>query len=217
MPRLGAVLFDLDGLLADTEGLHERSWRAVLGAHDIEVTDEEYRAHWIRAGRTIDDLLRDRGLPHDPERLRQEKFAWYLARTDELRAMPGAVELVRGLRGRTPVAIASSSWRNVADAALAKLGVAGCFDVVATFETVPRPKPAPDVFLHAARELGVEPSRCVVLEDAEKGVVAAHAAGMKCVAVPNEHTRDNDFSKATVLVESLVGVTPETLEALVGA
>ena len=77
-----------------------------------------------------------------------------------------------------------------------------------------RLKPHPDVFLHVAEQLGVPPAACVVLEDAEKGVVAAHAAGMKVIAVPTIHTRDNDFSKATLVVPSLEHVSLAMLDAL---
>jgi beta-phosphoglucomutase-like phosphatase (HAD superfamily) len=75
-------------------------------------------------------------------------------------------------------------------------------------------KPAPDIFLKAAVDLGVEPSQCLVLEDAEKGVVAAYRAGMRCIAVPNDYTRHHDFSKATRICRSLAEVTPQLLQSL---
>ena len=85
---------------------------------------------------------------------------------------------------------------------------------MATNESVARVKPHPDLFLYVAERLGVTAAECVVLEDAEKGVLAAHAAGMKVIAVPNPHTRDNDFSKATRVVSSLAEVTLPLLDSL---
>jgi beta-phosphoglucomutase-like phosphatase (HAD superfamily) len=99
--------------------------------------------------------------------------------------------------------------------ALAQLGMSGRFDVTVTFEMVENAKPHPEPFIRAAALLGIEPAACVALEDAEKGVVSAAAAGMAVIAVPNEHTRDNDFSRASLILPSLCDVTFETLERLV--
>jgi beta-phosphoglucomutase-like phosphatase (HAD superfamily) len=89
---------------------------------------------------------------------------------------------------------------------------ANYFDTIVSGLDVARVKPAPDIFLEAANRLGVDPGECAVLEDAEKGVLAAHAAGMRCVAVPNEYTRDHDFSKATHVCSSLNEVTVKLLQ-----
>jgi beta-phosphoglucomutase-like phosphatase (HAD superfamily) len=86
--------------------------------------------------------------------------------------------------------------------------------VIVTGLDVPNVKPAPDIFLAAAQQLGATPSQCVVLEDAEKGVIAANLAGMRCIAIPNNHTRHHDFSKATRVCSSLKNVTLELLETL---
>lgn len=213
--RLAAVIFDFDGLLADSEGLHERAWLSILSARGIDVTESEYRRHFIRTGRSIADLLEERGLAIDLDALRAEKLAFHLGRIRaELRAMPGALDLLRSLEGRTRLALATSGARSHLEPGLAHLGMQRFFECVATRECVPRPKPHPDLFLHVACELGVEPSRCVVLEDAEKGVVAALAAGMSVVAVPTSETADNDFSRATLVVRSLAEVTFDALDGL---
>lgn len=94
------------------------------------------------------------------------------------------------------------------------MGIGGRFGCVVTGDQVARPKPFPDVFLEAARRLGVEARECVVLEDAEKGVIAAKAAGMKCVAVPSGHTAGNDFSGSDLVVESLSVLTLGMLDAM---
>jgi beta-phosphoglucomutase-like phosphatase (HAD superfamily) len=91
------------------------------------------------------------------------------------------------------------------------IGIVSYFDTIVSGLDVARVKPAPDIFLEAAHRLGVDPAECAVLEDAEKGL-AAHAAGMRCVAVPNEYTRDHDFSKATHVCSSLNEVTVKLLQ-----
>ena len=92
------------------------------------------------------------------------------------------------------------------------LEIAHYFQVIVSGLDVDQVKPAPDIFLKAAHDLGVEPSECLVLEDAEKGVIAAHRAGMRCIAVPNLYTRQHDFSKATKICSSLKEITPELLQ-----
>jgi HAD superfamily hydrolase (TIGR01509 family) len=199
---LQAVIFDLDGLLADTEGLHCKAYVAALAEVGVILTDSEYAEHWIRRGLGITDLCSQRGLAHDPFAIRARKAVLYeqLVRS-ELQPMPGAHALVATLRPHFALAVGTSSFRDAAELVLSRLGLD--FEVVATVTELHRPKPSPDIFLEAARRLGVEPRQCVVVEDAEKGLIAAQAAGMPCVAVPNAHTRDHDFSKAALVVDSL--------------
>lgn len=213
---LQAVIFDLDGLLVDTEGLRYRSWRDTLAEIGMPLGLDEYRDLWIRAGGGIESYLRARGVRRDPEVLRGRKLIYYSTLLEaELQPMPCALELIDALRSHVRLALATSAFRVDVDPVLRKIGAASVFDVIATRESVPRAKPYPDVFLHTVQHLGAEPARCVVLEDAEKGVLAARDAGMPVVAVPTAHTRTNDFSSATLVVNSLCDLTLERLERLV--
>jgi HAD superfamily hydrolase (TIGR01509 family) len=212
---IAAVIFDLDGLLADTEALHCRAWRQALAGEGIAVTDEEYAEHWIRNGQGIAEYVERRQLPVDLGALRRRKAEIYHRLVDSsVRAMPGARALVRALAGRKRLALATSSYLESATPVLARIDLGHCFEVIATYESAPRRKPYPDVFLHVAERLGVMPSQCVALDDAEKGIVAAHAAGMKAIAVPTPDTRGNDFSKAALVVPSLDAVTLELIDSL---
>ena len=209
------VIFDLDGLLADTERLHCRAYQDALLRHGAVLTDSEYADHWVRAGRGIGDWVSIRGLTLDPLALRADKSERYLQLlTVSLRPMDGALPLLQNLHGKKTLALASSSYRDAVDAVLYGLDIAHYFKAIVSGLDVARVKPAPDVFLAAARAVGVSPSECVVLEDAEKGVVAAHEAGMACIAVPNEHTRSHDFSKAARICASLNEITVELIEKL---
>lgn len=213
-----AAIFDLDGLLADTECLHCRAYQLALSEHGIELQDGDYAEHWVRFGNGIADWLTLRGLTLDPHALRLRKAGHYLdLLASSLRPMEGALELLEFLHGKARIALASSSYRDAVEGVIAGLGIARFFEVIVTGLDVARVKPAPDIFLKAARDLGIPPSQCLVFEDAEKGVIAAHRAGMRCIAVPNEYTRHHDFSLASRVCASLTEVTPEVLKSIEAA
>lgn len=212
---VSTVIFDLDGLLTDTERLHCQAWRQTLAGIGVEVSEEDFADHWIRAGLGIEEFVRLRRLGHDVEVLRRSKFGVFVTLVDtSLRLMPGALALLDTLHGKKRLALATSSFRENAELVLRRLDLVRYFEAIATSESAARGKPHPDLFLHVAGRLGVPASECVVLEDAEKGVLAAHAAGMKVIAVPTAHTRGNDFSKATRVVSSLAEVTLRLLDSL---
>ncbi len=128
--------------------------------------------------------------------------------------MEGALALLEQLHNRKKLALASSSYPDAVQGVLVGLGIAHYFQVIVTGLDVSQVKPAPDIFLAAAEQLCAKASQCVVLEDAEKGVIAASLAGMRCIAIPNHHTRHHDFSKATRICSSLNDVTLELLDTL---
>ena len=195
------VIFDLDGLLADTEQLHCRAYRMALLEHNVQLAEADYGEHWVRRGKGIDDWVARQGLDLDPVALRARKAAHYQTlldpRCDRWRERPHSWH---DYREAMRIGLASSSYRDAVDGVLHGLGIADYFETVVSGSEVARVKPAPDIFLKAADRLGVVPAECVVLEDAEKGVLAAQAAGMRCIAVPNGYTRDHDFSQATLVL-----------------
>jgi beta-phosphoglucomutase len=186
-PAVRALLLDLDGVLTDTAEQHLAAWRALALdeglAFDPDLAarlrgrSREDSLRLVLGGRTVDDATFGR--------LLARKNAAYLAAIDGLDAtavLPGAHRLVDDARAAgLAVAVASSS-RNAVPI-LVRLGLDGRFDAVVDGNDVQRAKPAPDVFLVAAERLAVEPSSCLVVEDAQAGVEAAHAAGMRCVGV----------------------------------
>lgn len=209
------VIFDLDGLLADTERLHCRAYQEALQSHGAQLSETEYVEHWVRSGKGIEDWVAQHSLGIDPLALRAQKSRRYLELlATELRPMDGALHLLETLRGKKTMALTSSSYRDAVDGVLKGLDIARYFKAVVTGLDVARVKPAPDIFLAAARQAGAMPSQCLVVEDAEKGVRAAHRAGMRCIAVPSDQTRHHDFSRATRICSSLSEITLEFIDSL---
>ena len=212
---ISAVIFDLDGLLADTEKLHQSAYQTVLSELGIELSDEEYEHHWIRCGKGIDAFITQRNLAVDPNFVRREKARLYEKLVSSgVEPMPGATELLCSLQGRKLMGLATSSYPKDAYAVLNALALVDFFSCVATKSNVERIKPYPDIFLYVANEINTPPEHCLVIEDAEKGVLAADAAGMKSIAVPNRHTFSNDFSKAALVVSSLEEVNCGLIDQL---
>ena len=210
-----AFIFDLDGLLADTESLHCRAYQQALLEHGAALDETDYCEHWVRSGKGIVDWIAIRQLDLDPHALRLRKSEHYLdLLLSSLKPMDGALELLEQLHRTTKIALGSSSYRDAIDGVLAGLGIARFFDVIVSGLDVAQVKPAPDIFLKAASDLGVVAADCLVFEDAEKGIIAAHRAGMRCIAVPNGYTRHHDISKATRICASLREITPEFLKTL---
>jgi len=210
-----AVICDLDGLLADTETLHLRAYVETLSSYNIELNTAEYQSHWIRDGLGIADYIEEHGLCLNPRVLHGQKASMYQTLVaNHAEPMPGAVAFLNRVHKMKRLALASNSYRDDIEIVLKRLGVVDHFEVISSRDDVTRTKPFPDIFLHTAEQLDVEPSDCVVLEDAQKGVEAAARAGMKCIAVPNQFTLDNDFSKATTVVTSLEDITLDFIDSL---
>ncbi|GAA0267185.1 HAD family phosphatase [Streptomyces polychromogenes] len=183
-----SVIFDLDGTLVDSEPNYYESGRLTLERHGVPDFTWEQHARFIGIGtlETLELLKEHYGLRPPVEQLLAEQNAAYLelART-RTEAFPEMRALVERLHARgVPMAVASGSSREAIDAVLEGTGLAALLRTVVSAEEVERGKPAPDVFLEAARRLGAAPASCVVVEDAAPGALAARAAGMACLAVP---------------------------------
>jgi HAD superfamily hydrolase (TIGR01509 family) len=209
--RPAGVVFDFDGVLVDSEGLWYRAYSQVLAEFGVTVSREDYAREWVSLGRGPEIAVERFGLPVTPDELRRRRtpLVEKLVLEDGV-PMPGVREALERLGARYPLAVATNSWERVVRGFLEKHGLAGAFGGrLVTKECYPRAKPAPDAYLAAAAALGLPPERCVVIEDAEKGAFAAHAAGARCVAVPNWWTEEGDLSTADRIVGALDEVTPD--------
>jgi len=212
------VIFDFDGVVVDSEGLWYRAASQMLAEFGVTVTPEEYSRDWIAHGEGPELAVVKYRLPISAEEFRRRR-APIVQRlvTEEAQLIPGAVAALERLSARFPLALATNSRAASVERTLDKFGLRRFFKDLLTRERYAKAKPEPDAFLAAAAALGLPPARCVVLEDAERGVVAARRAGTKCVAVPNEWTKVLDFSQADRVVASLDEVTCELIDELVGA
>jgi pseudouridine 5'-phosphatase len=213
-----AVLFDMDGLMVDTEPLARRSWERVAAAYGATMSDDLFQRMLGR--RTVESarmVLDEIQLPLTLEELVERKTNEYLASLDGgVPAMPGLFALLDQLDARhIPWAVATSSPRSVAEIVLGKLGITERYHALAGGDEVAHGKPAPDIFLLAAERLGVSPEACLALEDTATGCVAAATAGARVIAVPTDLTRDEDFTCAHRRFRSLAEVAESLDELLV--
>ncbi len=215
---IDAIIFDMDGLMVDSEPVSRRAWDRLLSAYG-HVLDDAVYARMI--GHRIDSsahMVRDAyGLPLDVETIIVRKNALYLEAIDaHIPVMPGLFELHAAIRVRgLPWGVATSSSRPHAEHILARLGLLAACGALAAGDEVAHGKPAPDLYLLAAARLGVEPGRCLALEDSGPGCQAAAAAGMRAIAVPNAATAASDFSAAHFRYASLHDVARD-LDFLLG-
>lgn len=190
------LIFDMDGLLVDSEPLAEQAISQFLRLHGHELRPDLMSQV---LGRRLPDavtlLIETYGLTAPLDDLVKTYADLRLsALRGHLQPMPGAAALITFARAaQLKLGLATSSLRTHADLSLAEAKLAGLFDAEATGDEVSRGKPAPDIFILAARRLALDPAACVVFEDAPAGVAAAKAAGMRCVCVPNVKTRPLPF------------------------
>ena len=199
-----AVIFDMDGLLLDTETLWQRAESELFRQHGEEFTREDQLAV-MGTGIEFSGGYYARRLGEPAARggeLVVEMHGYMLAELRrEVLARPGAAELVERLRGQVRLGLASNSARQLVDVALTTAGLADAFDTIVTAEDVEHPKPAPDIYLTACARLGVHPADAVALEDSTPGIAAAKAAGLACIAVPQ--FAETDVSVADRVIDSL--------------
>ncbi len=215
-----AVIFDLDGVLLDSEQLWNEAKEALVRAAGGRWREDAPRAMMGMSSLEWASYLHDElGVDRDVSEInldvvrRMEDFY-----RERLPLLPGAVDAVRRLRARWPLGLASSSNREIIDLALSLAGLADAFSVTLSSEEVSRGKPAPDVYLEASRRLGVAPGCCVAVEDSSNGLRAAAAAGMPVVAVPNAHypPSDDALALAAVTIPGLYELTPAMIAGLGG-
>ncbi len=210
-----AVAFDLDGVLLDSEELwdevreglaRERGgrWHEGAQADMMGMSSREWSAY-----------MHERiGLSEPPEEINAEVVRRMLERyRRELPLIPGAVEAVERLAARWPLGLASSSNRELIDAALEVAGLSRYFRVTVSSEQVERGKPAPDVYLEAASRLGVTPERCAAIEDSQNGIRSAKAAGMRVIAIPNPRfpPPEEVLAEAAVVLGGIEELSPEVV------
>lgn len=184
--EIDGLIFDCDGTLADTMGAHYLAWTAVLTRRGLPFSEERFFAlAGMPPARIVALLVAEtrRNADVDIEKICAERDLTYLENLDRIGPVAPVLALAERHRGVIPMAVASGSVRSTVDRTLDVLGIRDWFTAIVTSENTVRHKPDPDVFLEAARRMGVEPQRCRVYEDADLGLEAARRAGMDAVDV----------------------------------
>jgi HAD superfamily hydrolase (TIGR01549 family) len=179
-----ALIFDCDGTLADTMPAHYRAWVEILRPHGISFPEDRfYSMGGMPTGKILEVLFAGSGKVPDIEALTRAKEDAFIAKAAEIRPIEKVVAVAREARCTTPMAVASGGHRHMVEMTLRHIGILDWFAVLVAAEDTDRHKPEPDVFLEAARRLGVPPEVCTVYEDTDLGIEAARRAGMRWVDV----------------------------------
>ena len=178
------IIFDCDGTLADTMPLHWQAWQVIAQRHRFHFPEDRFYSLGGVPSRDILQMLRlEQQLAINPIAVALEKEEAYLPFLPQVRPIHAIVEIAREHHGKIPLAVASGGTKAVIEMVLRHLGIRGLFAAVVTSEDVTKQKPAPDIFLEAARRIGVEPRTCRGYEDTDLGMQAIRAAGMHAVDV----------------------------------
>lgn len=225
---LKAIIFDCDGVIADTEPIHMAAFGRVLAEERVTLTEEDYFAHYL----ALDDrgcftrafAGRAASLTLDQLNDLIARKAGYVrhAMQSNLQLLPGAVEFIRRAAESYPLAVASGALRAEIEAIVNHGGLGDCFRAIVSAEDVARCKPHPDPFIKALELLNlpnadrIEPHECLVIEDSIHGVRAAHQAAMRCLAVTNSYPKEK-LGEADIVVSSLAGLSLKDIERLFDA
>jgi len=213
-----AVIFDLDGVIIDTEEVWEEVRRDYVAEHGRRfLPDSQTRMMGMSTGEWSTHLSQEVGVPRTPAEVASEVLGRMAERyRAALPLIPGSVDAVRRMAARYPLALASSSARILIDQVLETAGLTDAFRVTLSTEEVPHGKPAPDVYLAAAARLGYPPELCAAVEDSSNGLRSAAAAGLAVIAVPHGvyPAAPDALEKASLVIDDLAELTVTAIEKL---
>lgn len=198
--KIDAVIFDLDGVIFDSEILHQAAWERVFAMHNIAIDKQDYlKGIGISDKDFLREILKDKKIHKDISRLINEKRKILLEISDQAKSIDGVACLIKDLHNDYKLAVASNSDKDFVLKLLKNFGLTEFFSVILGFQDISKPKPDPEIYLKCAEGLDVSASRCVVIEDSPAGIRAAKNAGMKCIAVATTIDKDSLFEADFVL------------------
>ena len=210
------VIFDLDGVLVDSQPLQYEAYNLVFSGYGYPIGHDDWRL-MVQHSYSIKQWIQEKGIPLDPEKIRDEKKKIYDHFIEEkLQLKPGANNLIELLSGRYRLCIASASRIESIEAITRKFSWVDKFRCFVSDTEVRHGKPFPDVFLKAASQMRTSPSHCVVIEDSAAGLKAAKKAGMTCIVCPDSYFKVSpyEYETADVIVDSLEDIRVETIEGI---
>ncbi|MCP3682468.1 MAG: HAD family phosphatase [bacterium] len=211
-----AIMFDMDGLLVNSEPIHHKAWEFIFNQEGLELSEEDYPKFIGGSNESVAEYLIEHSeTERSVEELCKVKKEKYLSLLNNITLMQGAKELLDNAKKENIKLLLTTSTKK--DEALAVLGSAGlkdCFDDIVFGDEVEKVKPNPDIYLAAIKKSGFPTENCIAIEDSGAGVAAATSAGLKCIAVPTSLTKIQDFSKATIIIDSLKDINIEKINKL---
>jgi HAD superfamily hydrolase (TIGR01509 family) len=203
-----AILWDNDGVLVDTECLFFESTRTILATIDIELSLEQFIDFSMRQGRSAFEFAIETGCDKQQvANLKRQRDALYSEMLHkQTRVLPGVAETLKALHGRMRMAVVTSSQRQHFEVIHADIGLMRYFEFVLAREDYGKSKPNPEPYLLGLERLGMKAENCVAVEDSERGLAAARAAGLRCLVIPNEITRTCSFQGATAILPRAAAV-----------
>ena len=206
MKGIKAVIFDMDGVLVDSEAYHVRIERQLFDRFELAISPEEHGKYMGTATDVMwATIIRNKGLKLSLDEIVEATYAEsrdYFSQLNEIPPFPGLLSVLTKLQEKqVPLAVASSSSAAVVEIIMEKSGLKSYFKHLVSSELVGKSKPAPDVFLHAALLLQTEPKACLVIEDSTNGIKAAKAANMSCIAYQSESSNGQDQSRADLQID----------------
>jgi len=221
MPRskVMGVIWDMDGVIADTAPYHLKAWQKVFQKRGVNFTEDDFKHHFGQRNDTITrNTLGEQISQSEIDTVAGEKEETFRKLVSQnIKPLPGAIKLMKALSEYgIKIALASSAPIENIRLVTQSLGIDNCFQTIVSGRDVAEGKPSPQGFLLAAQKLGVEPKHCIVIEDAIAGVSACKRAGMRCIAVTNTHPRES-LTEADHIVDTLEAVSVPDLEELINS
>ncbi len=204
-----AIIFDMDGVVADSEPLHIKAENKTMAPYNVQVTEEDYREFMGRSPKLLlENLVKKYSINVDmQELLSVHKENLLQLYNNEVTPIEGSLQLIQWFSDRDYVlALASSSDIELVDSVISKFKIRNMFKAVVSGSEVNNIKPAPEIFLKAASQLSVQPEDCLVIEDSAAGVKAAHSAGMHCIGFRSPHTPSQDLNLADMVIDDLTAL-----------
>ncbi len=216
-----AIIFDMDGVIIDSEPIHKQVERSIFERLNIEVSEEEHNSY---VGKTSMGMWNEIKFKHNLKedisseeivRLEVDRYIEHLLADDDIKPINGVREFINELHiDDIKLALASSAVRKSIETVINLFELEEYFGISISGEDIENGKPFPDIFLKAAKELGVKPMECVVIEDSKNGVMAAKAAGMKCIGFKNPNSGDQDLSSADMVINSFSQIDCKKITAM---
>jgi len=213
------VIFDMDGVIIDSEPVYFKIDKEMFEELNIAVSFEEHSTYVGTSSQNMwDAIIKKHGIPGDPGKLMRKEYNLYmdyLVNANDLQPIDGVMELINGLHENNfKLILASSSRMEIIDIILKKFKLSDLFIAKVSGSELAHSKPHPEIFLRSAQLAGSEPKECIVIEDSKNGVVAAKAAGMKCIGFLNPSSGDQDLKSADMVIRSFKELNAELLKSL---